>query len=473
MDDKRTADAPGLTGPELRSAVISQFLSSPGGDAILDPEVFRELYRISMEQKLLEKYTFPKKPSSDGYYHCAIKDPSRRNGYRHVKSRTPEGLRDKVLQFERGELGESRKTFRDAYTILQQKTGDLVKCSERRLSVTNSISRHWQTYDRFFTGTDFEKLYVDEITELDIEAVCRMNLERYDLRKRAWQSMRTVVKQVMDLAFHRRWIQENTYLRCDFAQFRDMVLPDVPIARRAYSPEEMEKIMAFIAEKQRKSPSYLPAYALEMQILLGLRRGEVPPLRWSDVHDFWIGIEREQITLKPKTGTGGRDTFHIVGHTKNGKNRQFPITREVRDLLDRLRAVHRLYYPGSEYLFPADSEEGVITDNTVYNFYRRMCRALEIPVCQDTVRGTHAFRRNAISRYVNLEGGSIEDAARLFGNSALVAEKHYFTGMDVEKFRKVLDGEAGRGQMDLELSDIIPFFLRLRELLEERKMLPG
>ena len=286
MDDKRTADAPGLTGPELRSAVISQFLSSPGGDAILDPEVFRELYRISMEQKLLEKYTFPKKPSSDGYYHCAIKDPSRRNGYRHVKSRTPEGLRDKVLQFERGELGESRKTFRDAYTILQQKTGDLVKCSERRLSVTNSISRHWQTYDRFFTGTDFEKLYVDEITELDIEAVCRMNLERYDLRKRAWQSMRTVVKQVMDLAFHRRWIQENTYLRCDFAQFRDMVLPDVPIARRAYSPEEMEKIMAFIAEKQRKSPSYLPAYALEMQILLGLRRGEVPPLRWSDVHDF-------------------------------------------------------------------------------------------------------------------------------------------------------------------------------------------
>ena len=105
------------------------------------------------------------------------------------------------------------------------------------------------------------------------------------------------------------------------------------------------------------------------------------------------------------------------------------------------------------------------------NFYRRMCRALEIPVCQDTVRGTHAFRRNAISRYVNLEGGSIEDAARLFGNSALVAEKHYFTGMDVERFRKVLDGEAGRGQMDLDLEDVIPFFLQLKSLLEEKKVL--
>ena len=160
-----------------------------------------------------------------------------------------------------------------------------------------------------------------------------------------------------------------------------------------------------------------------------------------------------------------------MGHTKNGKERQFPITREVRDLLERLKEVHRLYYPGSEYLFPADSPEGVITNNTVYNFYRRMCQALEIPVCQDTVRGTHAFRRNAISRYVNLEGGSIEDAARLFGNSALVAEKHYFTGMDVERFRKVLDGEAGRGQMDLDLEDVIPFFLQLKSLLEEKKVL--
>ena len=471
MYDNRTVNTPAPLDPEIQKAVISQLLSSPGRNDILDLETVRELYRKAMEQKLLEKYTFPEKPSSDGYYHCAVKDPVRKNGYRHMKAKSLEELQQKVLAHEHGEFGEARKTFREVYEILQQRTGDLVKTRERSYSVSNTVSRHWQTYNRFFAGTDFEKLHVDEITELDIEAVCRMNLERCGLRKRSWQSMRTVIRQVMDFSFHRRWIRENTYLRCDFAQFRDMVLPDVPIAERAYSPEEMDRVMAFIAEKHEKAPSYLPAYALEMQILLGLRRGEVPPLRWSDIHDFWIGIEREQITLKPETGTGGKDSFHIVSHTKTGKSRQFPITREVRDLLERLKEVHRLYYPGSEYLFPADSPEGVITNNTVYNFYRRMCRALDIPVCQDTVRGTHAFRRNAISRYVNLDGGSIEDAARLFGNSALVAEKHYFTGMDVERFRKVLDGEAGRGQMDLDLEDVIPFFLRLKGLLEEKKVL--
>ena len=357
MDNSINANAPAPIDPEIQKAVLSQLLSSSDQDAILSLEIVRELYRKALEQKALEKYKFPQKPSSDGFFHYNLKDPTKKSGYRQVKSKTLEGLRQKILAYEHGEFGEVRKTFREAYGILQQRTADLVKTHERRLSVSNSISRHWQTYNRFFAGTDFEKLHVDEITELDIEAVCRMNLERYSLRKRAWQSMRTVIRQVMDLSFHRRWIRENTCLRCDFAQFKDMVLPDVPIAERAYSPEEMDRIMDFIAEKHRKAPSYLPAYALEMQILLGLRRGEVPPLRWSDIHDFWIGIEREQITLKPETGTGGKDSFHIVSHTKNGRSRQFPITREVRDLLERLKDIHRLYYPGSEYLFPADSPE--------------------------------------------------------------------------------------------------------------------
>ena len=43
--------------------------------------------------------------------------------------------------------------------------------------------------------------------------------------------------------------------------------------------------------------------------------------------------------------------------------------------------------------------------------------------------------------------------------------------MNVERFRKVLDNETGRGQMDLDLEDVIPFLLRLKSLMEEKKVL--
>ncbi|MGX8688452.1 MAG: hypothetical protein ACSW8K_11715, partial [bacterium] len=164
MYDNRTVNTPAPMDPEIQKAVISQLLSSPGRNDILDLETVRELYRKAMEQKLLEKYTFPEKPSSDGYYHCAVKDPVRKNGYRHMKAKSLEELQQKVLAHEHGEFGEARKTFREVYEILQQRTGDLVKTRERSYSVSNTVSRHWQTYNRFFAGTDFEKLHVDEIT---------------------------------------------------------------------------------------------------------------------------------------------------------------------------------------------------------------------------------------------------------------------------------------------------------------------
>ena len=63
-----------------------------------------------------------------------------------------------------------------------------------------------------------------------------------------------------------------------------------------------------------------------------------------------------------------------------------------------------------------------------------------------------------------------ERPAGPFRNSA-PAEKRCFTGMNVERFRKVLDGEAGRGRMDLDLEDVISFLLRLKSLMEEKKVL--
>lgn len=92
MDNNITANAPAPMDPEIQKAVLSQLLSSSDQDAILSLEIVRELYRKALEQKALEKYKFPQKPSSDGYYHCYIKDPLKKSGRRQIKAKTLEEL---------------------------------------------------------------------------------------------------------------------------------------------------------------------------------------------------------------------------------------------------------------------------------------------------------------------------------------------------------------------------------------------
>ena len=115
------------------------------------------------------------------------------------------------------------------------------------------------------------------------------------------------------------------------------------------------------------------------------------------------------------------------------------MTKTVQDILARLRACHERKGIESKYLFPADSANGVITNNTVYNFYRRMCKSLDIPIRKDLIKGTHSFRRNAITKVVNNTGGNVILASQLFGNTPNVALKHYFTKADEEQARRALE----------------------------------
>ena len=169
-----------------------------------------------------------------------------------------------------------------------------------------------------------------------------------------------------------------------------------------------------------------------------MRRGELPPLTWADIcdEDGYISIHREQISVKAN-GSGKGDGFRIVGHTKTYKDRRFPITSDVRDCLDRIKSVHDRRYPDSQFLFPADTAEGCITNNVVYLHYRRVCDNLGIKTDSGVIKGTHSFRR--ITHVMNSPGGGATMASQLYGNTPEVTEANYYAGLDLKAARRVLE----------------------------------
>lgn len=91
------------------------------------------------------------------------------------------------------------------------------------------------------------------------------------------------------------------------------------------------------------------------------------------------------------------------------------------------------------YLFPANTQNGVITNRAVYYVYRKICKKLNIEVQEDVIRGPHSFRRNAITSVVNSPNGNMELTSSLFGTSPKVAKSNYFTGIDMNNAIEVLN----------------------------------
>lgn len=418
------------------ASFLKASLLSLAENGSIDLEDVREMYFQMEKEIILSKYKFPTKTSSDGYYHLNVKDASKANGRGQLKARTIEELKQKAYNFEKGIHGKAEKTFQDVFDIVQSEKLRYTKNDEKRLSVLNTLGRNHSEYTRFFGSTAFEKKFIAEITKKDVEEITLLNLQRYDLTNKAFLSYRGILKAVFQLAYEEYWIADNLYTRINFAKYKDMLVRPTPINKRVHSDNEIETIREFL--KQKQSKDYLPAYAMELQMLMGLRRGEVLALKWSDMESGCFLICREQITVN-QSAYNNKEFYAIVEHTKTWKDRKFPITAEIQNLLDRLLAVHKRKHIKSEFLFPANNALGVVSNQALYSFYRRMCQALNIPLNKECIKGTHSFRRNAITQFVNDSGGNMLMASQLYGNTPTVAEKNYYAGLNLSDAKAVLE----------------------------------
>ncbi len=416
--------------------------------AKLTPADVWEEREKALKEYYINKHNFPTKPSSDGYYHINVSDPTTNSGRRQLKSKTIEELREKVYEYEVGILGTSRKTFKDAFELFQKQQIKYVKDPEKKLSIMNTCTKRDYDYKRFFSDTLFEQKYMDEITHKEIEAICIMNLDRYDLKKKALDSIRSIISGVCSLATSMNWCPDNEYLKANFKDPRmlNMLVPSTSIEERGYSDEEISSILNFLHGKQDSNPHILTSYALELQILLGLRRGEVCPLKWTDFEqnrDGEIILTISKELLEVKKGSGVNKAYDkIVDHTKTWRTRKIPIYEEAEELLRKLYTVHKEYYPDSEFLFPARDKRntnGCIGIHSVYEYYRKMCKALGISTREGITRGPHAFRRNACTDFINASGGDVYMASMIFGNSPQTINQNYFTSSNMRTAREALN----------------------------------
>lgn len=369
----------------------------------------------------------------DNRWHTYIPDDSRPNKRKPVAKRKKEDMEDYLVQFyKEQEETSSRKTFQELFPLVQEKKLQYIKGEEKLISAKNTQIKAFSDYRRYFSNTAFEAKYMDAITKKDIEEICYTNLQRYDMKAKAFASLKGILKQVFDYAFSEYLITDNVFQRVDFKLFHNMLVSDIPVESRVHSPEEVSAILNEIHNKEQKRPSYSSVWALELQILMGTRRGELPPLTWKDVENNFISITKEQLTSQ-------NNTFVVVGHTKNKKDRCFPMTNDIADFLERLKAMHNKYYPDSKYLFPATNKTGIITNRAVYSVYQKICKKLGIEKEEGIIKGPHSFRRNAITDVVNATNGNIIMASALFGNSPEVAKNNYYTGANMAVAAEILN----------------------------------
>lgn len=384
---------------------------------IIDLSYVQEKIEMNKRMAYLNRHCFKIWEGSDKKWRTYLPHET---GRKMIKRKTKKDVEDAVIDFYKGaEEKERPKSFDDIYWHWRGVQDALVS--------PNTVVKYDTDYKRFFRGKDFSQKAVSEINEEDIKLFLVRTVKDVGLCKKSCKTLFGYIKNAFNSARINKVIAESPMVFLEAKSFYKYCTNNQkPKEKKLVSDEDMRKLYSKIKESYKETPQYIPIYAVHFASLTGMRVGEISALSWDCIVDSYIIINKSE-----KYDRMNKEYY--IDATKNGKDRIFPITDNIRNLLVNVKSIEEEYGYSCEWVFA--NENGRIHAPMISSCLKSKCRQLGIDE-----KGIHAFRRTVNSK-MRCNGVPSTVAASLLGHSEEVNEQHYtFDISTIKEKKEIVEG---------------------------------
>ena len=371
-------------------------------NGMIDISSIQEKIEMKRREEILSKHPYKIWQGTDGKWRTYLPDKEKGRVLKKISKK--EDLLDIIVSFYKlQEEVEKPKTFRDAY-FTWRKSHDL--------SLSNNSIQHYNTdYKRYFQGSDFESIPITKINSEIVSSFMITEVKDKSLCKKACKTLFGYIKNTILSARINHLITGNPVEFLEAKQYYKFCTEKPrSIEETVISDDTWKMLNAKIEEDKQKNPAYLPGYAVQFAMLTGCRVGEISALRWIDITKDYIIINKSEKYDRIRKE-------YYIDKTKNGKERIFPISKEIRKLLDDIKRVSEKGGFLSEWIF--SDKEGRIHSQVISSCIKNKCGQLGIEKV-----GIHACRRTVNSK-MRCNGVSSIVAASLLGHTEQVNDQYY------------------------------------------------
>lgn len=354
---------------------------------------------------------------------------------KQIESVSDEKLNHKIIEYYLGEELQKEKscpTFLEVYRMWRT-----VKDLELD---DNSIYKYNTDCNRFFAGTDFADMPIDQITESTIKVFVLESVKRLNLCKESTRKFYGYIKNVIWYARSEKIIAGNPV---EFLKPKDFTKrckkPEVTAEDRCYTDSELAVILTGLHEYYKGNPLYMPPYAIELAMYTGMRVSELSTLKWEDIKDGCISINKSAKHNRLKNE-------FAVGDTKTKKSRVYPVDNQIQGLFERIRRVQKEHGILCEWIF-TDGKGSYTHARNITDCMTRLCR-------ESGLKGGGITKlRKTVSSSLQAQGMPKVAVASMLGHTTEVNENYYTydtSGLDVkqkavhkrnEKLKALVQGE--------------------------------
>lgn len=355
-------------------------------------------------EKIKKIHTYAITPPSKegGRWQTCYKGPDGKR--RNIKAQTEDELLDKLIPIYFQNSHIDKLTFHELYEEwLEYKKGVA--------NSPNTIKRHKQHYRKYFEPSLLDGRKLRHIDELLLETECNRIVKDFNLPRKEWCNIKTILNGMFEYAVRKKYLSENPMDKVKIlVKFKQVVRKTGKT--ETYNSDELKELNLYL-DRMYTETEDRAFLAVKLNFLLGLRVGELVALKWDDYCNInHLHIVREEVR-NPDT-----NQYEIVEHTKTNRDRFVVLVPKAVNLLQKLDR-------DGDYIFMRDGSR--ITSRQIAYVLEKYAERQGV-----ATKSTHKMRKTYASN-LNANGVPLDCIRELLGHSSLSTTLGYIYNPLTEK----------------------------------------
>lgn len=352
---------------------------------------------------ILKKHPYAITPpsSNGGRWQTFYKDE---NGKRvNIKASSEKLLMKKLLKIYSADEHLDKLTFYNVFT----------EWIDYKTSITNSpntIKRHHQHYNKYLLNNSINDMPIRKIDELLLEQICNSIVKSNNLSNKEWGNLRTIIKGMFEFAYRKKYISSNPMLNVKITvKFRQVVKKQG--STQTFNTDELKALNDYL-DKMYLETSDSSFLCVKVNLILGLRVGELVAVKWEDINGNYIHIVREEIRNQTS------NQYEVVEHTKTNTDRFVVLTDKAKEIFAKLPK-------NNEYIFVRNGQR--LHTRQIAYVLEKYAERMSLPV-----KSTHKMRKTYAS-LLNANQVPLDCIREMLGHSNLSTTLSYIYNPLTEK----------------------------------------
>lgn len=279
-------------------------------NGILDLDVIKSNIDMAKRKEYLEKHNSKIWQSTDGKWYTYLPDYFK--GKKLIKRSSKQELENAIVNHYKKEKLEP--TLENAFNLWIEEKFKLNEIKK------GSYDRYKNDFKRFFKDEELKDVKVECITEKMLDDFIRKKLINSKLSSKAYSGLRTILIGVF------KYCKRNDYSKISISTF----FKDIDISKSSFKKVVKSKESQIFTEEEipiiiswLKNHPCVMNYCIVLAFQTGLREGELAGLKFSDINNTTIHIQRQEIRYKEDGKKSVRKD--IVDYTKTEAGNRYLI----------------------------------------------------------------------------------------------------------------------------------------------------